>query len=90
MPDARAYASINADAENVTLALGSEVQVVGYNSSWACISQNGVYAFVMLKALSKTPFESISNDGSELETAQRIADSTYRKNRDTIAAQKAE
>ncbi|MCR4876071.1 MAG: hypothetical protein K5922_02735 [Clostridiales bacterium] len=31
----------------------------------------------------------MENDGSELETAQRIADSTYRKNRDTIAAQKA-
>lgn len=72
MPDAKAYASINADAENVALALGSEVQVVGYNSSWACISQNGVYAFVTLKALSKTPFESISNDGSELEALVKI------------------
>ncbi len=72
MPDARAYASTNADAENVALALGSEVQVVGYNSSWACISQNGVYAFVTLKALSKTPFESISNDGLELEALVKI------------------
>ena len=72
MPDARAYASTNTDTENVALALGSEVQVVGYNSSWACISQNGVYAFVMLKALSKTPFESISNDGSELEALVKI------------------
>ena len=72
MPDARAYASINADAENVALALGSEVQVVGYNSSWACISQNGVYAFVTLKALSKTPFEAISSDGLELEALMKV------------------
>lgn len=67
MPEARAYASINADAENVALALGSEVQVVGYNSSWACISQNGVYAFVTLKALSKAPFDPIDGDGESME-----------------------
>ena len=72
MPDARAYASTNADAENVALALGSEVLVVGYNSSWACINQNGVYAFVTLKALSKTPFEPISSDGLELEALVKI------------------
>ena len=67
MPGARAYASINADAENVALALGSEVQVVGYNDSWACIAQNGAYAFVTLKALSKTAFDPISNDGEAME-----------------------
>jgi len=72
MPDAKAYASTNADAENVALALGSEVLVVGYNSSWACIRQNGVYAFVTLKALSKTPFEAISGDGLELEALVKI------------------
>jgi len=67
MPEAKAYASINSDAENVALALGSEVQVVGYNSSWACISQNGHYAFVPLKALSKVAFDAISADGPEME-----------------------
>lgn len=72
MPDARAYASTNVNAENVALALGSEVQVVGYNSSWACITQNGVYAFVALKALSKTAFEPISSDGLELEALVKI------------------
>lgn len=72
MPDARAYASTNVNAENVALALGSEVQVVGYNSSWACITQNGAYAFVALKALSKTAFEPISSDGLELEALVKI------------------
>ena len=67
MPDTRAYASMNSDAENVALPLGSEVQVVGYNDGWACITRDGSYAFVALKALSKASFDPISSDGPELE-----------------------
>ena len=68
MADARAYAATNTDAENVALALGSEVQVVGYNSTWACIVKDGAYAFTAIKALSKAHFEPISADGPEMET----------------------
>ena len=67
MPDTRAYASMNGDAENVALPLGSEVQVVGYSDSWACITRDGSYAFVALKALSKASFDPISSDGADLE-----------------------
>ena len=67
MADTRAYASTNTDAENVALPLGTEVQVVGYNNTWACITQNGSYAFVAVKALSRTPFDPIDGDGPELE-----------------------
>ena len=67
MADTRAYASTNTDAENVALPLGTEVQVVGYNNTWACITQNGSYAFVAVKALSKVAFDPIDGDGPELE-----------------------
>ena len=67
MPDTRAYASMNPNAENVALPQGSEVQVVGYNNSWACVTRDGAYAFVALKALSKVPFDAINSDGAEME-----------------------
>ena len=71
MSDARAYASTNTDAENMPLSLGAEVQVVGYNSTWACIVQDGTYAFVAIKALSRTHFDPISADCPELETLSK-------------------
>ena len=67
MPDTKAYASMNPNAENVALPLGSEVQVVGYNNSWACITRDGAYGFVALKALSKVAFQPIDSDGPEME-----------------------
>ena len=66
--DARAYAQADTDSENVALKQGAEVQVVGYNKTWACISQGGKYAFVKLKALSKTAYDPIDSDGAPLQT----------------------
>ena len=66
--DARAYASTNTDAESVTLKRGAEVQVVGYNKTWACVTQDGKYAFVAVKALSKASYKAIDGDGTDLQT----------------------
>ncbi len=66
--DARAYASASADSENVGLKRGEEVQVCGYNKTWACVSRNGSYAFVEIKSLSRAEYAPISGDGAELQT----------------------
>ena len=67
-PDARAYSTTDTDAENVQLKQGTEVQVAGYNKTWACIRQNENYAFVSIKALSKAKYEAINGDGAKLLT----------------------
>ena len=67
-PDARVYASTSTSAENVGLQLGSDVQVVAYNSTWACVKQGDSYGFMSIKALSKAEYEPISGDGEALQT----------------------
>ena len=66
--DARAYSATSTDTENVALKQGTEVHVVGYNGTWACIEQGGNYAFVAVKALSKASYAPISGDGTALQT----------------------
>ncbi len=66
--DARAYFATSTDSESAVLKLGAEVQVVGYNKNWACVKQNGNYAFVAVKALSKARYAAISGDGTDLQT----------------------
>ena len=68
MTDIRAYSATDTDAESVTLKQGTEVKVVGYNKTWACIQQGENYAFVAVKALSKAKYEAISSDGKDLQT----------------------
>lgn len=66
--DARVYAAPNTSAENVSVKLGAEVQVVAYNSAWACVKQDASYGFISVKALSKAEYAPISGDGTDLQT----------------------
>ncbi len=66
--DARVYASVSTDAESAAVKLGAEVQVIAYNDSWACISQDGKYGFIPVKLLSKASYSTIDGDGSALQT----------------------
>ena len=66
--DARVYASAGSDAESVAVPLGAEVQVVAYNDSFACVSQDGKYGFIPVKLLSKASYKTVDGDGSALQT----------------------
>lgn len=66
--DARVYASVSTSAESAAIKLGTEVKVVAYNDSWACISQDGQYGFIPVKLLSKASYTTIDGDGSALQT----------------------
>jgi len=66
--DARVFASPGTSAESAAIKLGTEVKVIAYNESWACVSQNGNYGFVPVKLLSKAKYSAINGDGSALQT----------------------
>lgn len=66
--DARVYASAGTNAESTAVKLGAEVQVVAYNDTFACVSQNGRYGFIPVKLLSKASYTAIDGDGSALQT----------------------
>jgi len=66
--DARVYARANTNSENLALQLGSQVQVVAFNDTWAAIVQGGSNGFVPVKLLSRAEYATIDSDGSELQT----------------------
>ena len=68
LPETRAYAARDTGAESVQLKLGAQVQVIGYNATWACIKQGGNIGFVSVKALSRTHYDAIDSDGTALQT----------------------
>lgn len=66
--EARVYAATNTDSESATIKLGTQVQVRAYNSSWACVEQDGKYGYIPVKLLSKATYSTIDGDGSALQT----------------------
>ncbi len=66
--EARAYASASTDAESAAVKLGTEVQVVAYNDTWACVTLSGRTGFIPVKLLSKASYDAIDGDGTALQT----------------------
>lgn len=67
---AKAYQKASTSASSVSVSLGAEVQVAGYDTDlkWACVAADGKKAFMLIDDLNRGRYDTVTGTGAEAQT----------------------